>query len=86
MNPFAMISIITEAMRVIPQVVAAIQQIMASDAAHTVESAIQEIIAHLTPGGPAAQALSPHASPLVPTAAETAATTTQAIDFQAPRG
>lgn len=78
MNPFAMISIITEAMRVIPQVVAAIQQIMASDAAHTVESAVEEIISHLTPGGPAAKALAPSAKPLVPTASETAAVTTAA--------
>jgi hypothetical protein len=79
-------AIIAEAMKVIPQVVAAIQQIMASDEAHTIESAVQDIIHHLTPGGPAAPALAPHAESLVPTAIQAAATTSQAIDFQAPKG
>ena len=86
MNPFTIMAIIAEAMKVIPQVVAAIQQIMASDEAHTIESAVQDIIHHLTPGGPAAAALSPHAEPLVPTAIQSASTTSQAIDFQAPKG
>ena len=86
MNPFTIMAIIAEAMKVIPQVVAAIQQIMASDEAHTIESAVQDIIHHLTPGGPAAAALSATATPLVPTAKQAADVTSQAIDFQAPQG
>lgn len=86
MNPFTILAIIAEAMKVIPQVVAAIQQIMASDQAHTIESAVQMIISHLTPGAPPASALMSTATPLVPTAIEAAEATTQsqAVNFQTP--
>ncbi len=86
MNPFTVMAIIAEAMRVIPQVIAAIQQIMASDQAKTIADAAKDVIHHLTPGGPAAPALSPHAEPLVMSAVQSAAATSQADDFQAPKG
>lgn len=67
MNPMTLITIVTQAMTVIPQIVTAVQQIMASDAAHTIESAVEELIAHVTPGQANSPALAPSANPLVPT-------------------
>lgn len=85
MNPFTVMAIIAEAMKVIPQVIVAIQQIMASDQAKTIGSAVQDVIHHLTPGDRNAPELSPTATPLVPTATQVASTSAQAIDFQAPK-
>jgi len=64
MNPFTMFQIIMQASASLPKVVEAIQQIMASDAAHTVESAFQAWFDHNTAGGTAAPALSETAKPL----------------------
>lgn len=75
MNPLTLFAIISQAMTVIPQVVAAIQQIMASDGAHTIESAVEQIISHLTPGMAPAPALLSTARPLVPTAEQAAQAT-----------
>ena len=36
----------------IPQLIRAVEAIMASDAAHTIESAIEALISHNTPGQP----------------------------------
>jgi hypothetical protein len=83
MNPFTIIAIVSQAMTLIPKIVEAVQQIMASDQAHTIESAFEQLVKHVTPGQPAAPALGPHASPIVPTLAEQG---DQAIDFQAPKG
>lgn len=54
MNPMILVQIFT----MIPQLVSAVQTIMASDAAHTIESAVQELMQHNTPGQPNSPALS----------------------------
>ncbi len=64
MNPFTLMQIIIQASASIPKVIEAIQQIMASDAAHTVESAFQAWFDHNTAGAPGAPALSESAKPL----------------------
>lgn len=45
----------------IPSIIKAIQAIMASDAGHTIETAIETVIKHNTPGQPNAPALAPTA-------------------------
>lgn len=65
MNPFAILNIVSAVMTTLPRIIAAVQQIMASDAAHTVESAVEELIGHVTPGAANSAALAPTAKPLV---------------------
>lgn len=48
-------------MTMIPALINAVEAIMASDAAHTIESAIAVLIGHNTPGQPNAPALAPTA-------------------------
>lgn len=73
MNPMTILAIMAQAVTAIPKVVTAIQQIMASDAGHTVTSAFEQFFHHNTAGQPNASALGPTATQLVP-------------DFQAPTG
>ena len=47
----------------LPAVVSAIEQILATDAAKTVEQAIGELVSHITPGKPNSAALGPDAEP-----------------------
>ena len=56
-NPLILVQLFT----LIPQLVQAVQTIMASDSAHTIESAIGTLMAHNTAGQPNASALSPNA-------------------------
>lgn len=53
MNPMILVSLFSA----IPQLVQAVQTLLSSDAAHTIESAIAALIAHNTPGQPNATAL-----------------------------
>lgn len=53
MNPAILIQFFTA----IPQLIKAIETIMNSDAAHTIESAVKALINHNTPGQPNAPAL-----------------------------
>jgi len=50
-------SILVQLFAAIPQLVQAVQTIMNSDAAHTIESAVQDLIKHNTAGAPNAKAL-----------------------------
>lgn len=54
MNPMIIVQIFSA----IPQLVQAVQTILSSDAAHTIESAVEELISHNTPGQPNSPALS----------------------------
>jgi hypothetical protein len=65
------LGIIFQIATALPSVIKAIQTILASNEAHTIESAVGELISHNTAGQPNSPALSP---------------TAQAIDFQAPKG
>ena len=62
MNPLNIIMLI---MKYLPKIIDAVRTIRASDAGKTVEGAVEDLIHHITPGGPAAPALSPDAPPLV---------------------
>lgn len=62
MNPLTIVMFL---MSNLPKLIDAVRTIMASDAAHTIETAIAELIGHVTPGGPASQALAPSAPTLV---------------------
>lgn len=57
MNPMILVQIFT----MVPQLVSAVEAILSSDAAHTIESAIAALISHNTPGAPNAPALAPTA-------------------------
>ena len=57
MNPMILVQLFT----MIPQLVAAVQAIMSSDSAHTIESAVQALTAHNTPGLPNVAVLGPAA-------------------------
>ena len=61
------VAIFSQLMTIIPGLISAIQEIMASNAAHTIITAVQELLAHVTPGQPASAALSPTAVPSVST-------------------
>lgn len=50
-------SILIQLFTMVPQLVQAVQTIMSSDAAHTIESAIQALIKHNTPGQPNVKSL-----------------------------
>ena len=50
-------SILIQLFTMVPQLVQAVQAIMSSDAAHTIESAVQDLIKHNTPGQPNVKAL-----------------------------
>lgn len=54
MSPAILIQLFTA----IPSLVKAVEEIMGSDAAHTIESAVQELINHNTKGAPNSPALS----------------------------
>jgi len=54
MNP----AILTQLFTAIPSLVKAVETIMNSDAGHTIESAVTELINHNTPGQPNSPALS----------------------------
>ena len=49
----------------LPAVVQAVQQILASDAAKSLEQAVADVINHVTPGRPNSPALAPEATPVV---------------------
>ena len=68
------VAIFSQLMTIIPNLISAVQEIMASNAAHTIITAIQELLAHVTPGQPNSKALSPSASQTV---AHAVALTTQ---------
>ncbi len=69
MNP---LSIAMFLMANLPKLIDAVRTILASDAAHTIETAIAELLHHVTPGGPASPALAPDAPKLVaPTVVQT---------------
>jgi hypothetical protein len=65
------LGIIFQIATALPSVIKAVQTILASNEAHTIESAVSELIQHNTAGQPNSSALSP---------------TAHAIDFQAPSG
>lgn len=50
--------ILSRVMKVLPTLTAAVQSILASDSAHTVETAVAELCSHNTPGQPDSPALS----------------------------
>ena len=56
-NPKMNASILVQLFSAIPQLVQAVQTIMNSDAAHTIESAVKQLIQHNTPGQPNAKPL-----------------------------
>ena len=60
-NPMTVITIMSQLFTIMPKVVQAVQTIMNSDAGHTIESAIAELIGHNTPGQPNSAALGPTA-------------------------
>jgi len=60
MNPMILVQLFT----MIPQLVAAVQTLMASDSAHTIESAVGALMQHNTPGQPNAAVLGPTAKPI----------------------
>lgn len=57
MNPMIIVQVLT----MMPQLINAVETILASDSAHTIEAAIKQLIAHNTPGQPNAPALAPTA-------------------------
>lgn len=59
-NPMILVQLFT----MMPKLVQAVQAILASDAAHTIESAIEVLTGHVTPGQPNAPALGPTAPPV----------------------
>jgi len=56
--------ILVQLFTMIPQLVAAVQTLMASDSAHTIESAVGALMQHNTPGQPNAAVLGPTAKPI----------------------
>jgi hypothetical protein len=58
-----MSSILIQLFTALPDLVKAVQAIMNSDAGHTIESAVEALVNHVTAGKPNAPALGPDAKP-----------------------